>query len=251
MNIMDEAWIKLLKADPERQIDYRLPTKKDPMTGEETEIDAPRQVPHVLQRESPTAYEDEEFTRYHQHGNSIYPMTDTRLVRRIKQEGEKDGRNRAIEGYTDEFDDEGGPDDETGRVGDRHRQTIEARPRPNEGLVDDFNRQEAGGQRAATSGFQSKPYGMFRNRRPKMGPAGLPPLQPGQQSVFDIAPQFRNTLQNMNIKTGFPMSVFQESWGELLKESMCKGDDCKGCRGCKTCPKCKPKGSTCEKSRCG
>ena len=104
MNIMDEAWIKLLKADPERQIDYRLPTKKDPMTGEETEIDAPRQVPHVLQRESPTAYEDEEFTRYHQHGNSIYPMTDTRLVRRIKQEGEKDGRNRAIEGYTDEFD---------------------------------------------------------------------------------------------------------------------------------------------------
>lgn len=246
---MNEAWIKLLKADPERQMPYKLKPQKDPITGEETRTDAPTQIPHVLQREAPQPYEDEEVTRYHQHGNNVYPMTDTRQVRRIKQEGEKSDRNRPIEGYTDGLH-EGGPDDETGRVSDRHRQRIQARTRPNEGLVDDFNRQQAGGQRAATSGFQSKPYGMFRNRRPKMGPAGLPPLQPGQQSVFDIAPQFRNTLQNMNIKTGFPMSVFQESWGTLLKESMCKGDDCKGCRGCKTCPKCKPEGSTCEKRGC-
>ena len=38
MNIMDEAWIKLLKADPERQVDYRLPTKTDPMTGEKRKL---------------------------------------------------------------------------------------------------------------------------------------------------------------------------------------------------------------------
>lgn len=46
------------------------------------------------------------------------------------------------------------------------------------------------------------------------------------------------------------MNPFRESWGTLLKESMCKDDDCKGCRGCKSCPKCKSKGSTCEKSGC-
>ena len=46
------------------------------------------------------------------------------------------------------------------------------------------------------------------------------------------------------------MNPFRESWGTLLKESMCK-DDCKGCRGCKTCDECKPKGSTCEKMGCG
>ena len=44
------------------------------------------------------------------------------------------------------------------------------------------------------------------------------------------------------------MNPFRESWGELLKGSMCKGDDCKGCRGCKCCPKCEPQGSTCEKA---
>ena len=52
--------------------------------------------------------------------------------------------------------------------------------------------------------------------------------------------------QNL-VATGYPM---RESWGTLLKESVCKGDDCKGCRGCKTCPKCKPEGSTCEKRGC-
>ena len=47
------------------------------------------------------------------------------------------------------------------------------------------------------------------------------------------------------------MNPFRESWGTLLKESMCKDDDCKGCRGCKTCSKCKDEGSTCEKMGCG
>ena len=46
------------------------------------------------------------------------------------------------------------------------------------------------------------------------------------------------------------MNPFRESWGELLKGSMCKGDDCEGCRGCKDCPKCKGKGTTCEKAGC-
>lgn len=52
--------------------------------------------------------------------------------------------------------------------------------------------------------------------------------------------------QNL-ISTGYAM---RQSWGTLLKQSMCKGKDCKGCRGCKSCPKCKPKGSTCEKMGC-
>ena len=46
------------------------------------------------------------------------------------------------------------------------------------------------------------------------------------------------------------MNAFRESWGELLKGNMCKGDDCKGCRGCKSCDNCKGKGSTCEKMGC-
>lgn len=46
------------------------------------------------------------------------------------------------------------------------------------------------------------------------------------------------------------INPFRESWGTLLKESMCKGKDCDGCRGCKDCPKCRPKGSTCEKMGC-
>lgn len=46
------------------------------------------------------------------------------------------------------------------------------------------------------------------------------------------------------------MNPFRESWGELLKQSMCKGKDCEGCRACKCCPKCEPQGSTCEKMGC-
>ena len=38
------------------------------------------------------------------------------------------------------------------------------------------------------------------------------------------------------------MNPFRESWGTLLKESMCKGKECKGCRGCKSCDNCKGKG---------
>ena len=57
-------------------------------------------------------------------------------------------------------------------------------------------------------------------------------------------------VKSEDIEVNEMNNVFRESWGTLLKESMCKGDDCKGCRGCKTCPKCKPKGSTCEKTGC-
>jgi hypothetical protein len=65
----------------------------------------------------------------------------------------------------------------------------------------------------------------------------------------DSGPSLRvGQQQPQQIQRGYP---FIESWGTLLKESMCKGDDCKGCRGCKTCPKCKPEGSTCEKRGCG
>ena len=54
-------------------------------------------------------------------------------------------------------------------------------------------------------------------------------------------------MQPQQIQRGFT-NPFRESWGELLKESMCKGKDCKGCRGCKSCDNCK--GSTCEKMGC-
>jgi len=80
-----------------------------------------------------------------------------------------------------------------------------------------------------------------------MGPAGLPQQPKGQESAFDVNPQFKQTLQGMGVQTGYPMI---ESWSALLKESMCKGKDCEGCRACKCCPKCEPKGSTCEKMGC-
>jgi len=55
-------------------------------------------------------------------------------------------------------------------------------------------------------------------------------------------------MQPQQIQRSEKMNPFRESWGTLLKESMCKGKDCKGCRGCKSCDNCK--GSTCEKSGC-
>tara|TARA_R100001510_G_C7644602_1_gene202013 strand:- start:851 stop:1672 length:822 start_codon:yes stop_codon:yes gene_type:complete len=121
-------------------------------------------------------------------------------------------------------------------------QQVQAMPSPSPGQVDDLSRQAGGGILAQTSGFQSKPHGRFFNRQPKMGPAGLPQ----NMGAFDqVNPQFKQTLRDMNIQTGYPMI---ESWGALLKESMCKGKDCKGCRGCKSCDNCK--GSTCEKMGC-
>ena len=56
-------------------------------------------------------------------------------------------------------------------------------------------------------------------------------------------------LETNLISASYPMAI-RESWGTLLKESMCKGKECKGCRGCKSCDNCKGKGSTCEKMGC-
>ena len=56
----------------------------------------------------------------------------------------------------------------------RGKQYVAGSPRPTVGTVDDLSRQAEGGQRAQTSGFQTKEYGRFRNRAPKMGAAGLP-----------------------------------------------------------------------------
>lgn len=123
-------------------------------------------------------------------------------------------------------------------------QQVRAMPRPTPGQVDDLSRQNEGGIRAQTSGFQSKPHGRLRNRQPKMGPGGLPQ---GMGAFDEVNPQFKQTLRDMNVQTGYPMV---ESWSALLKESMCKGKDCEGCRACKCCPKCEPQGSTCEKMGC-
>jgi hypothetical protein len=66
-------------------------------------------------------------------------------------------------------------------------------------------------------------------------------LQPDQEANYD---EVDRTMENY--QRGEPMDLAFR----ILKEGMCKGDDCDGCKSCKTCPKCKPKGSTCDKMGC-
>jgi len=66
-------------------------------------------------------------------------------------------------------------------------------------------------------------------------------LQPDEETNMDEVQNRMTELQR-----GEPMDLAFR----ILKEGMCKGDDCDGCKSCKTCPKCKPKGSTCDKMGC-
>lgn len=66
-------------------------------------------------------------------------------------------------------------------------------------------------------------------------------MQPDEEQNYDEVDRTMEDYQR-----GEPMELAFR----LLKESMCKGDDCDGCKNCKTCAKCKPKGSTCKKMGC-
>jgi len=127
-------------------------------------------------------------------------------------------------------------------------QRIQAVPRPSTGNVDDLSRQggSQGAQAAQTSGFQSKPYGRFMNRQPKMGPGGMPQ---GMGAFDEVNPQFKPTLRGMGVKTGTPMAI-HDAWSFMKDERECddcgKSGSCKKCCddcGKKKCSECMDKGS--------
>jgi len=125
-------------------------------------------------------------------------------------------------------------------------QQVQAVPRPTVGRVDDLSRQAAGGVGAQTSGFQSKDYGRFMNRQPKMGPAGMPQ---GMGAFDQVNPQFKQTLRGMGVKTGMPMAI-RDAWYFMKDERVCddcgKSGSCKKCCddcGKKKCAECMDKGS--------
>lgn len=268
MNPMKEAW-KIMKGDEEFRI------KPRPMSGQdrrEFEIrgynpdDFPSSVPPAIQQSRPVSAHASKLTNaYHgvldddeEGAEGLYPSNNQSLVqsrgRQLSQSGRHDrGYNRPTTANPSEFGEEvpylgARTDNFFGEVKDVGQQ-VQAMPRPTPGRVDDLSRQAGGGILAQTSGFQSKPYGRFRNRQPKMGPGGVPQ---GMGAFDQPRPELMQSLRQRGIigenqYKGYPMI---ESWGALLKRSMCKGDDCKGCRGCKCCPKCEPQGSTCEKMGC-
>jgi|DEB0MinimDraft_4_1074332.scaffolds.fasta_scaffold00108_13 hypothetical protein len=282
MNPMKEAW-KMMKGDEEFRIEPRHMSAQDKrefqMRGYNPD-DFPTSVPRPIQQGRPVNVHRTESYPIQQ-GWGVRYGGNNPVARLEGQEGEEmEGlqpgtgldaqgvvRNRGRykndnnKGRYSNFPTTAkiGEDSGEGRSGARVSteggyiedigQQVQAMPRPTPGQVDDLSRQEEGGVRAQTSGFQSKPYGRLRNRQPKMGPGGVPK---GMGAFDQPRPELMQSLRQRGIigedqYKGYPMI---ESWGALLKRSMCKGDDCKGCRGCKCCPKCEPQGSTCEKMGC-
>ena len=289
MNTMNIAW-SVLKGDEEFRIDTRINSGDRQKFGVKglNPDDVPTSVPRAIQQSRPVninrrtrgrpGYRSEPVARLQGEGadageegvvpgnfygeNNIGSDDQGKTQSRGRHMRDGRSRRRRNEPTIIDVDD----DEEVGDFGAdvdsnlRHSQyhnygadindvgqQVQASPRPTVGQVDDLSRQAEGGMRAQTSGFQSKPYGRFMNRQPKMGPAGIPVQPKGRENAFALDPR-------LSPVSSFPKNAssdaFIESWGTLLKESMCKGKDCEGCRGCKSCPKCKPKGSTCEKEGC-
>ena len=166
MNPMSEAW-NLLKSNIEErsEIGYeedRNLRQKASTFGLDPD-DAPRQVAHPIRQQRRTG-------RYSSTGNGLGEL-EFRDGLDSRGRGDRSKSRVAREGIA--HGDALSADDDTGDRG-KLRQYVSASPRPTVGTVDDLSRQAGGGQRAQTSGFQTKKYGRFRNRAPKMGAAGLP-----------------------------------------------------------------------------
>tara|TARA_R110001632_G_scaffold12717_4_gene44039 strand:- start:2048 stop:3853 length:1806 start_codon:yes stop_codon:yes gene_type:complete len=102
---------------------------------------------------------------------------------------------------------------------------------------------DAGGERGSSfkpgQGVEDTMHGFKAPTSYGLARVGEYHMQPDEEQNMD-------EVQEMMNQKAEPMELAFR----LLKESMCKGDDCDGCKNCKTCAKCKPKGSTCEKMGC-
>lgn len=284
MNPMKEAW-KVMKGDEEFRIEPRRMSAQDrkefEMRGYNPD-DFPTSVPRAIQQGRPVnVHRTPHFPIRQGHGVRYGGGNPVARIEGEDTEGLKPGDEHDAQGVvgnrgnfplrghkkrysnkptTAKIGEDSGEGDSGARASSMGGyiedigQQVQAMPRPTPGRVDDLSRQAEGGVGAQTSGFQSKPYGMFRNRKPKMNVAGMADmswLPEGQQSAFQPNEELMESLKQRGIigqdykYKGYPMI---ESWGELLKQSVCKGKDCKGCRGCKSCDNCK--GSTCEKMGC-